>query len=74
MPSSIALLYHWNKTRKYCMTCCDDFRDREAVNRSMGDKPEPDAANTLDGGKRTADGDLSAFDRETRKKTKVRNK
>jgi len=37
----------------------------------MGDKPEPDAANTLDGGKRTADGDLSAFDRETRKKTKV---
>ena len=56
------------------MTRCDDFRDREAVNRSMGDKPEPDAANTLDGGKRTADGDLSAFDRETRKKTKVRNK
>ena len=56
------------------MTCCDDFRDREAENRRMGDKPEPDAANTLDGGKRTADGDLSAFDRETRKKTKVRNK
>ena len=38
----------------------------------MGDKPDPDAAGkVMEGGKRQAESDLSATDRETRKKTKV---
>ena len=38
----------------------------------MGDKPDPDAVGkVMEGGKRQAEADLSATDRETRKKTKV---
>ena len=38
----------------------------------MGDKPDPDAAGkVMEGGKRQAESELSATDRETRKKTKV---
>ena len=37
----------------------------------MSDKPEPEAAKTLEGSKRQAEAELTASDRETRKKTKV---
>ena len=37
----------------------------------MSDKPEPEAAKTLEGSKRQAEAELTASDRETRKKAKV---